>query len=166
MEAIIMAHRNLYWRVREFMNSDSWTNYNVITKFPDEKDLLSYSEKNELPILAVQVKSGTNIAQEIGAEPTLVVSCLVDVFAVNQLKLDGVLGTLTKYLKQGRRFDVYEIGTNQPPGVGNYSGLTTLGDMEVGPMFFDKVDLPVYIADNRFVHHGYCNFSLQLPDIN
>lgn len=168
MQAVIMAQRNLYWRMKEFMNSDNWVDgdYTVITRFPDNKEMVGHLSKNEIPVLAVQIKSGTDKAHELSAEPNLVVNCIVDIFAENQSQLDGLIGTVKKYFKQGKRLQMFNIGTNKPSTVGDYSGLDSLGYCEVGPTFFDKDDLPTYVEDERFIYHGYCNFSLQLPYIS
>ena len=98
MNSIVLAHRNLCWRIKEFMQlagHDS-SSYQLITRFPTNKEVGAIT----LPILAFQNLSGMTYDKELSCKPLPLIVAIIDVLTTTQSQLDLILGNLMGYLEE------------------------------------------------------------------
>lgn len=158
---MVLAHRNIAWKVKELVKNAGYASFDVITRYPDFK-----ANQYVLPIIAIQILNGSNYNIEISSLPGIMPSFVADVYANSQAQLDEILDVLMTNLYDGSLITMYDMTTTEPSVIGDYSGLSTLGNIQIENSFFRKSDVPESIADNRFLYEGFFIFNAKLPLVN
>lgn len=159
----ILAQRNILWKIKELMQDAGFTtgNYNVITSYPTDQEKTTFS----VPIIAVQILAGANYDYQISSEPNQLRVCVCDVFAIVPGQLDAILDILIKNFHKEADFEFYNMSNTEPSVIGDYTGLSSLGIMQIESPFYRKMDVPENVADKRFLYEGFFTMNVKLPYI-
>ena len=159
MDLFVVSHKNMVWKIKEFLKNSGYTKYSVITRYPTE------DEKNTsvLPLVACQIGGAINYDKELSTEPGEAVDYIIDIFASTQSQLDSVVYAIMKNIKRENFLLFYDMSILEPTIIGDYSGLSSLGLSEVMSTSFRKDQIVGYTSDKREIYNAFIITNLKLP---
>lgn len=162
MQLMRIADLNLNYKIQEIMEDNGFTSgtYRVYDGYPNEQDLKT---SNIWPTIVVEIQNmfGRNV--ELGSRQWPTFQVIIDVLARTDSQRDDITYLLWNSLNE-ISFTLYDFNSGFPSTVGDYSGITTLGDWEIGNLTSINLE-PIYPGIIGEQHHAMLDGVLYLPNI-
>jgi hypothetical protein len=135
--------------------------YNVLTRniTPQEKAKLN------IPAIAIKMFFGMADHRELSSLPGQKITYLFDVFATVPQEVDMILSKLMDFFYEGSQFTIWNMSNSEPIAVGNYTGLTSVGSMEIDSASYRGNEVPEIVSDNRFLYEGFFTIEVKMPKL-
>ena len=159
-----LADMNLNYKIQEIMENNGFSSgtYKVYDGYPNESDLKT---SNVWPTIVVELKTifGRNV--ELGSDQWPGIQVIISVLGRTDSMRDDVAYLLWKALNEVS-FTLYDFNTGTPASLGNYAGVTSIGDWEIGSLTISNLEP---LSDTNIIgerHNAMLDGILYLPNIN
>lgn len=124
-----LADLNLNYKLREILEDNGFTSsqYQVIDSYPNNID---WDASQVWPTVSVTIEGFFGRDVELGSGQWTTLHFAIDVFAKNDSQRDDLTYTIWKQLNE-KSFTFYDFNSGFPTTVGDYSGITTIGDYNI-----------------------------------
>jgi len=163
MSNLRLADLNLNYKVKEIMETIGYSTgeYSVVDGYPNNIDL-----RNSLtwPIVSIEIDNMFGRDVELGASQWPACQVSIDVFS----KTDGERDDISYYIWDSlneNSYDLYDFNSAFPSAVGNYSGISSLGNWGVGNLSVHNLPPETESNVSGETHHSLIDGLLYLPNL-
>ena len=161
MKIQLVTIRSIMTFLQEIMESNGFTNgsYDVIIKYPTD-----VTKINIFPTLVVGKSSQKRFPFEIGGASRKQMVITIDVFTNSQNQREDIANILDDNLTE-KYISIYNFNSGFPSTVGDYTGITKLGECYVNSLTMYTLPPPVYTEVGQEKFHDIINMIITLPNV-
>lgn len=144
------ADISLVYHLRELIEDSGWSAnaYEVLDAYPVNLDTIT-----KFPSIAVQMSVGNSFPFQIGSPSALSITWLIDIFAKGDGQRDDVTYLIWENLRDNQ-ITLYDFNSGFPASVGNYTGISTLGNINFTNVSYQVIDPDEFSKTIADKHHS------------
>lgn len=154
-----LASLNLIYKIKEIMENNGFANYDVIEGYPN---VLDENTAFTWPTIAIELDQFFGRDVEIGSNQWGGAKFTVDIFANTDSQRDDVSYIIWHSLNENYSI-LYDFNSGFPTVVGDYSGISTIGDWYTDKLTIFRIPPVVNSQVIGEKHHGLIDGVLLLP---
>ena len=164
MQLLRLADLNLNYKIKEIMENNGFQSgkYIVSDGYPNEQDL---GTNKIWPTVSIEIDSLFGRDIELGSNQWPSFDVIIDIFAQTDSQRDDIAYLLWDSLNETYN-NLYEFRSGTfPSAVGNYSGLTILGQYYLDNLTCNFVPPDLYNKSIGEQHHSILVGTMHLPNL-
>lgn len=138
-----LVGQNLYYKVQEIMNTNSYTqdtDYTLVAAFPNKSQL---EQINKWPCIVIETNEFFGRDVELGSQQWGTSHFFIDILARTKGQKEDIAYLLYSNLNE-KSIAFYDFNSGFPTSPGNYSGITRLGEAAVQDLSIHTIEPDEY----------------------
>jgi len=160
MQLFRLAGLCLVYKIKEILSNNDFS-YTVEPGYPPDSEMKT---QQTWPLITVQTDNLFGRDIELGSNQWPACQVFIDIFANTDGQREDIAYTLWNSLNENN-YTLYNFNSGFPSAVGDYSGISTLGEYATGTFTFYNIAPPEETNIVGLKHHGVLSGVLYLPNL-